>query len=133
VSFRAATIRDAGLLYRWRCESEQQPWWAGTRTSYGDHLRWLVGRHANPLVKLLVWEEDGEPVGTVRIDSNGEVAFDAMTGEAAGRMLEAVHEYAAGYGGRLKASVDQADRDKIRLLQAAGFEKFPVAFLAYRP
>jgi RimJ/RimL family protein N-acetyltransferase len=136
VSFRPAAISDAPLLYRWRQQAEEAAFWRGDPVDYQAHLRWLARRVDHPLVRLLIWEDDGEPVGpvgTVRIDSNGELAFHAETDAAAHRMLDAAHQYAADHGGRLKASVDQADREKIRQLQQAGFEKYPVVFLAYRP
>lgn len=113
-------------------QAEGKPWYSRDTTTRADHLAWLEARLANPLVKILVWEGDRGPLGMVRIDSNGEVAFHADNPVDAIEMLRAAHQYAAEYGGRLKISVDQADRESIRLLQAARFELCPVKFLCYQ-
>jgi len=133
MSFRNATIDDAPLIYRWREREERQTWWNGKPISYRSHTTWLRARLQNPLIKLRIWEENNQPVGMIRIDSNGEIAFHAINHDVATRMLHASHEYADEYGRRLKALLDEADREKIRALQEAGFTSSPVTYLDYRP
>jgi hypothetical protein len=126
--FRDATIDDAALLYDWRCSSESVPWWNGKPVSFFEHKAWLEQRISDSLVKVLVWEDAGEPAGMVRIDSNGEVAF---YGGSPG-MLEALHPYAAEYGGRLKVTLDEDDIGGAAVLRNAGFVEYPARFLAYK-
>jgi hypothetical protein len=120
-------MADAGFLYVSRLIAESQPWYEGKPTGYDDHLAWLAARVDNPLVTLKVWEEDGVASGSVRIDSNGEFAFDAGT-NASEMLRVAVAEYA----GRLKATVDVGD-PKVSLLQRAGFTMYPAVSLIHRP
>lgn len=124
-------MADAEVLYRWRVEAEGKPWFGRDQTAWTDHVAWLEARISNPLVRLLIWEADRGPLGMARIDSNGEVAFYAADEDTAVALLGAVQEYAHDYGGRLKISVDQADRTSIEWLERSGFQRFPVKFLAF--
>lgn len=126
--FRPAIMDDAALLYAWRLAAEQAEWWQGAPVSFREHSAWLRARIDNPLVKVLIWEVDGQPTGTVRIDSGGELALHG--GDQA--MLEAACAYASEYGGRLKATVDEADTETVVRLLRAGFDVYPVTFMAYR-
>lgn len=130
---RAADMRDAPLLLSWRKQAERADFWQGVPVSATGHLAWLRARVANPLVKLLIWQENGEPAGMVRIDSNGELAFHADDDKVALRMLKAAQRFAPEYGGRLKANVDEGDKHTWRLLEQAGFATCPaVRFLLYK-
>lgn len=126
--FRPATIDDAELLYVWRMKAEEADVYEGS-TTFDEHLDWLRARLDNPLVHVLIW---GNDQGMVRIDSNGEVAFHASDTGTAVAMLRAIGEYAAAYGGRLKATVDQRDWRGTCLVQA-GFDVYPATFLCLRP
>lgn len=121
MTFRPATLMDAGWLYNLRCEDEAGAWYDSNRTDYGQHIDWLGARLRNPLVQLLVWN-DGE--GMARIDSNGELSFHGP--------VEMIRDLIASYGGRLKATIDYGD-PKADILAAAGFEVYPATFLAYKP
>lgn len=133
MTFRPATYDDAALLLRWRRADENNGWYEGHNTAIEEHVRWLALRLKSPLVKLLIWEEHGKPVDTVRIDSNGEVAFHCENDKAAVRMLHATRDYAKDYGGRLKATVDTGNSRSWELLARAGFTEHPCRFLAYKP
>jgi len=82
---------------------------------------------------MLVWErmDYGCPLGVVRIDSNGELAFDAHP-DLLPAMLRELMPQAVYYGGRLKVTLDKDDRAKARALKAAGFGQYPVKFFCYR-
>ena len=131
MSFRPATPVDTALLFAWRRQAEHASWYQGKRIRAKDHCEWLQARLDNPLVKVLVWQEDG-PVGMVRIDSNGELAFHCADNQACVRMLQAAREYAADYGGRLKAAVDSEDVRSWEMLARAGFVEYPARFLVYK-
>ncbi len=134
MTFRPATIHDAPLLHQWRFQAESQPWYHGHRTTYEQHLNWLRPRINNPLVHLLIWLENSEPAGMVRIESNGELAFHVDTDDelAAVNMLRAATHYARDHGGRLKACYDQADLRTTMRLTAAGFKDYPASFCAFK-
>jgi hypothetical protein len=131
MSFRPATHGDAFILYAWRARDE-----AGNdyprRTTLEQHQAWLDDRIGCPLVDVLIWEERGWPTGMVRIDSNGELAFNAETDQTAHDMLSAALHHAGRYGGRLKATLDTGDPKALQL-ERAGFQAHPSIFLAYRP
>lgn len=134
MTFRPATLADTDLLYRWRLEDEargtREGWRRGTETAAGDHEDWLIRRLANPLVHILIWEDCGEPIGTLRIDSNGEVAWH---GSRASAMLKAAAEaYADQYGGRLKAVIDHGDTTRYTDLTGAAWNESPVNFFTGR-
>lgn len=132
MTFRQATLEDATTLYHWRLQDEQEPWWQGQPVTADQHRRWLTERINTPLVTILIWHENEQPAGTIRIDSNGELAYHATNPHAAVQMLTAARQYASRYGGRLKATVDQSDRTRIEQLRQAGFERYPTQFLAWR-
>lgn len=131
MSFRPATMDDAQRLYDWRRGHETGGWYRKPPTSFHQHAHWLEQRIDNDLVEVLIWEEDGAAMGSVRIDSNGELAFDAHIGCNVGAMLREAATYARFYGGRLKANVD-ADDPRAAFLERAGFMEYPVRFLAYK-
>ncbi len=69
VAVRPAAAEDADLLLAWRNDPDTRAW---SRTadlvSSADHRDWLDRVLANPERKLLIAEQDGRPVGTVRFD-----------------------------------------------------------------
>lgn len=129
MSFRPATTDDADFFWYWRERAEEEPWYGGPKTDYDDHLAWFLDRLGR--IDLLVWLYDGRPAGAVRIDSNGEVAFDCNPLLTA-RLMTEVKAYAKKYG-RLKVTIDEADRASAKGLRDAGFRQFPVKFFHYRP
>lgn len=132
-SFRPATQADSSLLYEWRQQAEAAPWYEAEPTSREDHDRWFNARVDDPLVHLLIWEDDEGPLGTVRIDSNGEVAFWSPDLDQNAEMLSAATFYADQYGGRLKITLDQDDVASMVALNRAGFRTYPARTLVYTP
>ena len=132
MSFRPATLDDAYILYRWRKHDEQQPAYEGHKTTARDHIVWLQQRIDNPLVRILIWEHNGEPAGMVRIDSGGEIAFHAQNTTTAVKMLRAAHRFADQYGGRLKVVLDQDD-ERNEILVRAGYLEYPARFHCFKP
>lgn len=130
MSFRPATIDDAELLFVWRMKDEQAVAYARP-SNFDEHLDWLRDRLNNRLVHVLIWEQHGKPVGTVRIDSNGELAFHSELDDPV-PMINAVHDYARLYGGRLKATTDRSDPKFLSLL-GSGFVEYPAKSLVLKP
>jgi len=73
VEVRAATLADADVLLRWRNDPATR---ASSRShevvSHDAHLGWLEASLTDPARRLLVGEDSGDPVGTVRWDDEGE-------------------------------------------------------------
>lgn len=89
-SVRPATEADSALLLAWRNDPETR---ARSRTTDpvapGDHQAWLDRSLHNPDRRLLIAEQQHEPVGTVRFDRDGrhwEVSI-TVAPEARGRRL----------------------------------------------
>lgn len=131
MTFRDATPADADLLYDWRQADLRAAGLEPQALSFEAHRDWLWMRSANPLVRVLIWEQEGVPLGMVRLDSNGELAFHAEPECDAAAMLRAALPLADVYGGRLKVTLDASD-PKVALLKAAGFSSFPATALVYR-
>jgi len=70
---RPATLQDSRQLWLWRNDAMTR---AGSRSSapvpWDDHLRWLTATFMRTDLMLLVVEDPGGPVGTVRWDLRGE-------------------------------------------------------------
>lgn len=73
MELRKATMADAKILHRWRNDpltreqsvNAEEVWWP-------EHLAWLKASLANKSRRLMIAEQDGQPVGTVRIDYGQE-------------------------------------------------------------
>lgn len=69
LSFRQATMEDADLLFIWRNDPVTR---LGSHSDaefdFESHLSWLKSSLASQTRDLLIVEENGLPVGTVRID-----------------------------------------------------------------
>ena len=69
LQLRCATMADARTLFDWRNDPVTRAASHHTEVlSFESHAGWLDATLANPLRKLLLAEEQGTPVGTVRID-----------------------------------------------------------------
>ena len=88
---RPAAMDDADLLLAWRNDAttravSRQP----DAVARPDHVAWLEASLARPDRHLLVGEVDGEPVGTVRWDEEGEGEWEVsitVAPQARGRRL----------------------------------------------
>lgn len=133
-TLRLATLADEELLYKWRREQEQtgkrEGWYQGRMTGRTSHRSWFRQRFGH--VRILIWERGGKPRGYVRLESDGSVAFYPHSLEAV-PMLEATHQFANRYGGRLKLVLDRDNRAGSEVAEAAGFEEHTVTFRIYRP
>ena len=70
MQLRPATSSDAIALWYWRNDPETRQASRNTEpVSWTNHVDWLSATLANKGVKLLVAEQDGKPLGTVRFDA----------------------------------------------------------------
>ena len=127
--FRPAAFADEQLFYAWRQRDESGDWWHGTPTDTFTHHDWFAERLN--VSTLLVWLDNGKPAGCVRIDPNGEVAFQTARDREL-ELLDDLKDYADRVGRKLKFTVD-LDDPKCESLWRAGFVESSVRFFAYRP
>jgi RimJ/RimL family protein N-acetyltransferase len=105
MNLRPATQADARLLFEWRNHPTTR---AMSRTKgeiqFDQHCEWLRGVLSNPLRTLYIAEEQGVPVGTVRLDRSD------MTVEASWTI--APEHRGNGYGKEMvKAAIDNLPGD----------------------
>ncbi len=71
---------DAVLLLVWANDPEARRQSFNTELiTLGTHLRWLYGRMADPNCRLFIAEDEGKPVGTVRLQRQGIEATVSIT------------------------------------------------------
>jgi UDP-2,4-diacetamido-2,4,6-trideoxy-beta-L-altropyranose hydrolase len=127
---RRATMADARMLFDWRNEPATRA--ASHQVeplSYDSHLGWMQATLANPLRRLLVAEESGKAVGTVRIDFqtgnlallSWSVAADARGRGVAKRMVSmAIQEVPAEY--TVRAEIKSDNVASMKVAEAAGLQ-----------
>lgn len=74
-AIRPATKADAALLFEWRNEPSTRRMFKSKETiAWEDHLAWLDRRLAMEQPDLFLFELDGVPVATFRIDA-GDLSY----------------------------------------------------------
>jgi RimJ/RimL family protein N-acetyltransferase len=84
LELRPATAEDEGLVLRWRNElSTRVASLSTNEISPSEHHRWFLSKLADPKCALLIIEEDGRPVGQVRLDRVSPAVAEISIGLAA--------------------------------------------------
>lgn len=116
---RPATFDDAATLFEWRNDPVTRAMSSNTDpVPWETHLAWLSASLANPDRTLLICEEDGVPVGTVRVD--GDEMSWTVAPEARGRGLASIMIAMAGPQGRT-AEIKAENLASQRAARKAGF------------
>lgn len=121
-------MADAQALFEWR--SDQTTRLASHDVSefgFDSHLSWLEAALNDPRRTLLIAEEDGRPVGTVRIDldpdGQAELSWTVAPAErgkgVAKRMLRTVADRVA-LTYTLRAEIKVGNQASIRIAESAG-------------
>lgn len=118
-------MQDAELLLEWRNDPETKRAHRDTAdVSWEEHLAWLERILADPSRELLVAEENGVPVGTVRADLSGvvrelswNVAPDTRNRGIATRMVTL---FAAQLRGPIRAEIIVGNTASARVAERAG-------------
>lgn len=120
LTFRDATIADAVLIFDWRNDLKTRRM---SRKSdpidWATHILWFQDRIQRTQPRLYIFEEDGVPVGTVRLDPpflSYTVAPDCRGRGIGSRMLTLVRERF----GAMTAEVQAKNEASIRAAQKAG-------------
>ncbi len=127
LQLRPATMQDADCLFAWRNDPETRKASHNTdEVLLQTHMEWLAGSLENPRRRLLVAEENGVPVGTVRADySSGVwelswiVAPDARGRGVAKTM---VLEMASTIDEPIRAEVKVGNQSSARIAKFAGMK-----------
>jgi RimJ/RimL family protein N-acetyltransferase len=131
---RPATEDDADLLREWRNDPEVRGVSGTTHeVTPEEHRAWLAGVLADPDRHLLIAEDEGTPIGQVRLDreTDGEyeisvsVAAAARGGGSGRTLIDAAASWASGFTGarRVVAYVKADNERSLRAFAGARFER----------
>jgi RimJ/RimL family protein N-acetyltransferase len=113
VVLRPASPADGAQLFEWRNEVDVVHFsLTGRPVSVDEHAKWLAARLARPAPRLWIAEEDGKPLGHVRVDLEDETGMVSIA--------VALGHRGRGVGSRmLRALQVEVERDAaIRALRA---------------
>jgi RimJ/RimL family protein N-acetyltransferase len=131
LALRPATVRDRDRLLQWRNDfATRQASFDPHEIGPEEHAAWLERKLADGGCRLLIAEEDDEPLGQVRVerldDTRAEVHIvvaPAARGRGHGtQMLRLAAREAAGFGYRsLMARVKADNEVSLRAFRGVGF------------
>ncbi|MBA2281880.1 MAG: GNAT family N-acetyltransferase, partial [Acidimicrobiia bacterium] len=85
-TLRAATEDDAQLLHRWVNDAAVRSWsFQAEPVPWDDHVAWLRRLLADDATSLAIAEVDGEPVGQVRLEPEGDALVISVSVAAEAR------------------------------------------------
>lgn len=133
VTLRAATDLDAPLLLEWRNDPDAIRFSVtGRGVTAAEHASWLAARLVDPETRLWIAEEDGQPVGQVRVDlrdGTGTVSIGiapAHRGHGVGSAVLAamlVEMEREPRAVRLRAETRSTNIASLRAFERAGFSR----------
>lgn len=123
VELRAATEDDCERVWRWACAPEVRALSRDPRpVPFDEHTRWFAARLAARTPTWIV-EEDGTPVGVLRVDGSPQRVSIALAPEARGRGVgrRAIAAITAAWCGPLVAEVARTNAPSRACFEACGF------------
>ena len=125
LQLRLARLDDAKVLLEWRNNSlTRQASHNTALISEDEHIQWLTSILENENRKLYVAEIDGEPAGTVRVDSE-KYGFElswtvSPMRRGSGIGKEMVSQLAKGISVPIRAEIKSGNVASIRIAEEAG-------------
>lgn len=118
-------MQDAELLLEWCNDPEtKRAHRSEADVDWEQHLVWLEEMIADPSRELLVAEENGVPVGTVRADLSGEIrelSWNVAPSERnRGVATRMVSEFAGQIQGPIRAEIIAGNTASARVAERAG-------------
>jgi RimJ/RimL family protein N-acetyltransferase len=127
VILRKAKELDLELLFEWRNHPSTRNASHNTHEiSKEEHENWFQASLADPNIEIYIAEENGRPVGTVRVDQYDEVfklswtVAPESTGRGIGKRI--VREVADKIKGSIKAEIKAGNMASIRIAEYAGLK-----------
>lgn len=118
--FREVTIADAQLLYDWRNDPDTRAMSRDTsEIAYDDHVAWLERRLSRGDHGLFIAEQDGVPVGTIRLDHD-EISYTVAPSHRRKGIGETMLIVARETFGQKVAEVKRDNVASIKLAERAG-------------
>jgi RimJ/RimL family protein N-acetyltransferase len=138
VRLRRPREEDSGMLMAWRNDPDTVRFSvSGRAVTAEEHERWFRRVRDDPAHhRLWIAEDDGRPVGHVRVDVSGDTGTVSIAVESGRRgrglgtsMLQALLAKAAADGvpSRLTAVVRADNAASLRAFAAAGFRQAPTS------
>lgn len=125
LSFRLATMDDLETLYEWRNDPlTRRASLENTEVKLDSHREWLADTLRRSDRKLYIAERDGHPVGTVRLDSQGDsfemswTVAPSARGHGMGKLM--VSAMINRVGGLITARIRTDNIPSIAIARAAG-------------
>jgi RimJ/RimL family protein N-acetyltransferase len=123
MQLRPATIEDAAMLLRWRNDPETRANSVHTAViQLADHIGWFGESLKNSARKILIAEEHGISLGTVRIDGAKELSWTVAPehrGKGVGGRMVALA--VSSLHGSIAAVVKATNTPSLRIVQHLGF------------
>lgn len=134
ITVRDVTPGDSSTLLEWRNDPVTRASSLSTAPVAAEsHRRWLARTISDPNRCLYIGEQDGEPIGTIRFDRQGDVAETSITvapthrrrGLSLPLLLSGMEEYRrkAGDGVRIIARIRVENAISRALFASAGFRE----------
>lgn len=130
LTLRPARADDGEMLWHWRNDAEVRRASLSTEEiPLPDHLAWFTRALADPDREILIALHEGQPIGMVRFDQDGDTATinillaDSHRGRGLAKpMLAAAIEGSRRGRSRLRALVRRDNAASLRLFLSLGFE-----------
>lgn len=128
MQLRLATIEDAAMLLEWRNDAETR---ANSITQdiimMDSHVAWLTKSLQNPMRELYIAEEDGQAIGTVRVDILSDGAQElswtvapSVRGKGFGKQM--IGLALQNLTGTIRAHIKLGNVSSIKIAEACGFQ-----------
>lgn len=125
MDLRLATLDDAPALFEWRNDYETRSASINTdEVPWPDHIAWLTRSLQSRERKIYIAEQDGAPVGTIRLDTSDDGVELSWTvaPRARGRgMAKEMIRRAIGIAGPCKAAIKAENIASQKAAASAGF------------
>ena len=125
MNIRPATQADSKLLFNWRNDpvtriNSRDP----REVSWESHVHWLENALAEKSRHLLIAEEGGVPVGTCRVDSDGELSWTiAPEHRGNGYAMTMVQQVIQRFSTPLLAQIKSSNAASLAIVKRLGFEQ----------
>lgn len=127
ITLRPAAPDDRGRVFEYNCSPAVRALSGNPApVSFEEHERWYARRVADPASPMWIVEENGAPVGVVRIDAREEARISiALAPEARGRAIgrRAIALACAAWRAPVTAEIHESNAASRACFTASGFRR----------